>query len=158
MLSEWKWRKCEQALLFIAMHYWGDTSSEVKGRWGLLLPPCLLITVVQQPETSSPPFWLNNSSEGVTSGCAQPPSLTAPVLCHDPALWSPPNGSGGDSLPLMLRYSQLLIHPPLTSISVLLGAPRCSVLLQSHLQSPSNVDLAIAAGDTIYHIGLLTKR
>ena len=29
-------------LLFIAMHYWGYTSLEVKGRWGLLLPPCLL--------------------------------------------------------------------------------------------------------------------
>ena len=34
----------------------GYTSFEVKGRWGLFLPSCPLITVVQQPETSSPPF------------------------------------------------------------------------------------------------------
>ena len=33
-----KERRCEQTLLFIAMHYWGYTSLEVKGRWGLLLP------------------------------------------------------------------------------------------------------------------------
>ena len=50
-----KVKKCEQTLPFIAAHYWGYTSFEVKGRWGLLLPPCLLITVVQQPVTSSPP-------------------------------------------------------------------------------------------------------
>ena len=33
-----------------------------------------------------------------------PPSPTAPVLCHAPALWSPSSGSGGD-LPRMLHYS-----------------------------------------------------
>ena len=42
-----KAKKCEQMLLFIAMHYWGYTSPEVKGQWGLLFPPCLLITAVQ---------------------------------------------------------------------------------------------------------------
>ena len=41
--------------LFIARHYRGYTSLEIKCRWGLLLHPCLLITVVQQPGTSSPP-------------------------------------------------------------------------------------------------------
>ena len=44
-----KWKKCETTLLFITMHYWGYTSLEVNGLWGLLLPPCLLITAVQQP-------------------------------------------------------------------------------------------------------------
>ena len=54
--SGWKWRRCKQTLLFIATHYTTEnTSLEVKGRWGLLLPPCLLITAVQQPGTSSPP-------------------------------------------------------------------------------------------------------
>ena len=49
------------ALLFIAMHYRGYTSLEVKGRWGLLLPPCLLIAAVQQPGTYSPPSRLKHS-------------------------------------------------------------------------------------------------
>ena len=33
----------------------------------------------------------------VSSGCAVPPSPTAPVLCHGPALWSPPSQLDGDS-------------------------------------------------------------
>ena len=41
-----KVKKCKQTLLFIAMHYWGCTSLEVKGWWGLLLPPCFLITAI----------------------------------------------------------------------------------------------------------------
>ena len=52
--------------------------------------------------------------------------------------------------PCMLRYSQLLDHPPLAGILV---------FLQYRLQSPfglSDVDLATAAGDTIYR--LFTKR
>ena len=51
----------------------------------------------------------------------------------------------------MLRYSCLLCHSPLTGILV---------FLQSCLQSSfglSDVDLTTAAGDMIYHIGLLTK-
>ena len=60
-----KWKKCEQMLLFMAMDYRGYTSLEVKGRWGLFLPPCLLITAVQQPGTSSPPSRLKRSSTGV---------------------------------------------------------------------------------------------
>ena len=51
------WKKCEQTLLFIAMHYQGCTSLEVIGWWGLLLPPCLLIMAVQQPGTSNPSSW-----------------------------------------------------------------------------------------------------
>ena len=39
-----KVKKCKQTFLFIAMHYWGYTLLEVKGRSGLLLPSCLLIT------------------------------------------------------------------------------------------------------------------
>ena len=60
-----KVKRCKQTLLFTVMHYWGYTSLEVKGRWQLLLPPCLLITVVQQPRTSSPPSQLKCS---VSSG------------------------------------------------------------------------------------------
>ena len=55
-------------------------------------------------------------------------------------------------LPCMFRYSWLLHHPPLAGISV---------FLQPRLQSPfglSDVDLAAAAGDTIYNIGLFTRR
>ena len=32
--SGWKWKKCKLMLLFIAMHYWGYTSLEIKGWWG----------------------------------------------------------------------------------------------------------------------------
>ena len=60
-----KWRRCKQTLLFIAIHYWGYTSLKVKGWWGLLLPPCILITAIQHPGTSSPPSRLKRSSEGV---------------------------------------------------------------------------------------------
>ena len=77
-------------------------------------------------------------------------NTTAPVLCHGPALWFPSSGSGGDSPTLALLH---LISP--SSLAAI------SMFLQSCLQSPSglpNVDLAAAAGDTIYHIGLLTKR
>ena len=44
-------------------------SLEVKGWLGLLLPPCLLITAVQQPGTSSPPSQLKRSSTGVIWMC-----------------------------------------------------------------------------------------
>ena len=78
-----KVKRCEQTLLFIAMHYWGYTSLEVKGLCGLLLPPFLLITVVQQPKTSSPLSRLKCSSEGViwtssftNSSCPLPRSST----------------------------------------------------------------------------------
>ena len=64
-----KVKRCEQTLLFVAMHYWGYTSLEVRGRWGLFLPPCLLITAIQQPGTSSPPSRLKRSSEGVIWMC-----------------------------------------------------------------------------------------
>ena len=50
-----KVKRCEQMLLFIAMHYWGCMPLEVKGWWGLLLPSCLLIAAVQQLGSSSPP-------------------------------------------------------------------------------------------------------
>ena len=48
-------KKWEQTFPFIAIHYGVYTSLEVKGQWGLLLTAYLLITVVQQPVTSSPP-------------------------------------------------------------------------------------------------------
>ena len=74
-----KVKKCEQTLLFIAMHYWGYMSLDVKGQWWLRFPLCLLITVVQQPGTSSPPSWLSASLK-VSYGCAGPLSPTAPVV------------------------------------------------------------------------------
>jgi len=67
--SGWKRKKCETTSLFIAMHYQEYTSLEVKGRWGLLLPPCLLITAVQQPGNFSPPSRLKRSSTGVIWMC-----------------------------------------------------------------------------------------
>ena len=56
---------------FWGVHFYHDryASLEVKGRWGLLLPPCLLITAVQQPGTSSPPSRLKRSSTGVIWMC-----------------------------------------------------------------------------------------
>ena len=63
-----KWKKCEQTLLII-VHYWGYTSLEVKGWWGLLFPYCLHNTAVQQPGTSSPPSWLKRSSKGIIWVC-----------------------------------------------------------------------------------------
>ena len=54
-------------------------------------------------------------------------------------------------LPRVLHYSRLLRHPPLAGILM---------FLQSCLQSPSglpDVDLA-SSRDTIYYIGLLSKR
>ena len=64
-----KWNKCEQTLLFIAIYYWGYTSLEIKGWWGLLLPPCLLIIAIQQPGTGSPPYQLKCSSVGIIRMC-----------------------------------------------------------------------------------------
>ena len=77
-----KWKKCEQMLPFIAMHYWGYTSLEVKRQWGLLLPPCLLITV-QQPGTSSPPSSFKRSSAGIIWMCR-----TSFTSSSCPLLWS----------------------------------------------------------------------
>ena len=64
-----KVKRCKQTLLFIVMHYWRYTLLEVKGRWGLLLPPCHLITVINKPGTFSPPFRLKLSFEGVLWMC-----------------------------------------------------------------------------------------
>ena len=161
-----KVKRCEQTLLFIPMHYWGYTSLEdwgytsledwgytsleVKGRWGLLPFPCLLITMVQQPGTSSPPSRLKHSSEGVIWMCrASFTNSSCPLPCSSTGFLPVDRIV---ILPCMLHYSWLLHHHPLTGITV---------FLQSCLQSPSglpNVDLAAAAGDTLYHIGLLTKR
>ena len=123
------------------------TSLEVKGRWGLLLPPCLLITAVQQPGASSPPSRLKRSSTGVIWMCKA--SFTNNS-------WSSAMVQYGGLLPVdqvvvlpcVFRYSWLLHHPPLAGISV---------FFQPHLQSPfglSNVDLAAAAGYCTYVIGI----
>ena len=44
-------------------------------------------------------FQSSISVEAVSYGYAGPLSPTAPVLCHGPALWSPPSGSGGGDSP-----------------------------------------------------------
>ena len=58
-----------QTLLLIAMHYWGTCHwrSKVSNNWSS--HSSLLITVVQQPGTSSPPSQLKHSSEGVNWMC-----------------------------------------------------------------------------------------
>ena len=83
----------ENNLLTFRLHYWGYTTLEVKGQWGFLLPPCLLITAVKLPVL----HLVSSILFRVSSACAGRPSLTAPVLCHGPELWSPPSGYGGDS-------------------------------------------------------------
>ena len=55
-----------QTLLFMPcttedMHHWRSQVSKDCSS----IDPCLLITAVQQPETSSPPFQLKRSSEGI---------------------------------------------------------------------------------------------
>lgn len=78
---------------------------------------------------------------------AEPPSPTAHFLCHGPVRWPPPSESGCGS-PTLLRYSKLLHHPLLASILV------------SRLHALSalpDVDLAAAAGNMIYNIGLLQE-
>ena len=73
--------------IFIATHYWGYTSLEVKVNkdysW-------LLIKGVQKPGTSSPPYSVEVLLWGVSSGCAGRPSPTAPFLCHGQAPLSSP--------------------------------------------------------------------
>ena len=90
-----KWKKCEQMLPFIAMHYWGYTSLEVKGQWGLLPLP------VSSPQCSNqglPVLHLGLSAHRrVSSGCAGPLSPAVPVLCYGPVRWSPPSELGGGS-------------------------------------------------------------
>ena len=113
-----KVKEVQTMLLFIAMHYQGYTSLEVKGQWGLLLPPCLLITAVQQPGTSV--FHLGWSAPPqVSSGCAGSPSPTTPVLCHGPVQWSPPSGLSGAHAPLQLisPSSPSCRHPSVPSVS-----------------------------------------
>ena len=80
--------------------------------------------------------------EALSSGCAGPPSPTAPVLCCGPALWSPPSRSDGDSP----------THAPLQLTSPSSPSRRHPMFLQSCLQFPfglTSIDLATAAGDTI---------
>ena len=140
-----KVKRCEQTLLFIAMHYWGYMSLEVKCRWGLLLPAS---TSQRSSNQGLPVLHLGWSAPlRMSSGCAGPPSPTAPVLCHGPALWGPPSGSDGDS-PM---HASLQLTSPSSPSRRHLSVP----LLSSGLPY---IDLAAAAGDTIYHIGLLTKR
>ena len=92
-----KVKRCKQTLLFIAMQYSGYMSLEVIGRWWLL-PPCLLITVVQQLQELQSSISVEVVLWGCNlDDCPGPPSPTVPVLCHGLALWSPPSRSGGDS-------------------------------------------------------------
>ena len=123
------------------MHYWGYTLLEVKGQWGYLLPPCLLIAPVQQLRTSSPPSQLKHSSENVIWMC-KPPSPTAPVFSHGLALWSPPSGSvGGSPMHAPLQPTS----PSFPSLAGIL------VFLQSRFQSLLDVDLAAPAAAGVQH-------
>ena len=88
-------------------------------------PPCLFITVVQQPRI--PVLLLNWSATlRVSSGCAGPPSPMASVLCCGPGLWSPPSGlSGGSPMHGLLLPSSCI---PFSQASL------CSFNLVSSLQ------------------------
>ena len=140
--------KCETTLLFIAMHYTEDTRhwrSKV-GEDCSSLPASSSQQSMQQPGTSSPPSRLKRSSPQVSSGCARPPSPTTPVLCHCPVWWSPPSYWIG------WWCSHACSATADFSIIPLSQASRCSFSLVS-MQSPfglSDVDLAAAAGDTIW--------
>ena len=119
----------------IAMHYWGYMSLEVKGRWGLLLPPCLLITAVKQPGTSSPLSQLKHSFTNISF----PLSWSSTVVSSQWIRWWFPT------------HALLQLTSPSPPSRRHLSVPSVSSGLP-------NVDLAAAAGDTIYHIRLLTKR
>ena len=85
-----KVKKCEQTLLFVAMHYWGmrHWRSKVNGN-------CSPSSSQQSINQGLPVLHLSWSTPlRVSSGCAGPPSPTAPVLCRGPALPSPPSRSG----------------------------------------------------------------
>ena len=74
------------------------------------------------------------------TGCARPPSLTAPVLCHGPVGWSLPSGSGGGS-PM---HALLLHHPPLAVISIVpLSQSSPSSPSRSHLHRPPLAAISI---------------
>ena len=125
----------------------------------MLLPPCLLITAVQQPGTSSPPSRLKHSSECVIWMCyLQSPSglpdvdlATGDTIYHiglltkrylgkqsnvvyripyGPALWSPPSGSDGDT-PM---HAPLQLTSPSSPSRRHLGVP--SVLSPVSVWSP----------------------
>ena len=76
---------CEQTLLFIALSYIEDTH-----HWGSKVgKDCssLPVSSSQQSSKQGLPF-LHLSWSGplrISSGCAGPPTPTAPVLCHGPA-------------------------------------------------------------------------
>ena len=125
-----------QTLLFVAMHYRGITSLEVKGRWGLLL----LASSSQQSSNQglpilhldwSIPLW-------VSSGCAGPPSPTAPVLYHGLVRWSPPIG---------WWFSHACSCTAEFSISPLSQASQCSFSLISNLRlvSPNKDKSSLSA-------------
>ena len=113
-------------------------SLEVKGQYGLLFPSCLLITVVQQPGTSSLPSLLKCSSEGVIwmcSACVLHQYLLFSAMVHHCGLHPVDNG----------WWFPTYIYAPLQPISMSspsgTGIP---VFLLFRLQSPSgipNVDL-----------------
>ena len=105
----------------------------------MLLPPCLLITLVQQPGTSSPPSWLKHSFVGIIWMCRASFTNSSCPLPWSSTVVSFPWFSHACSTTAM----QLLHHPPL---------PDISVFFQFRLQSQfglSDVDLAATAGDTL---------
>ena len=98
--------KCEQTLLFIAMHYRGIdryTSLEVKDRWVSLFP-----FVLPHYSYVSSNQWLSflhlsQSAPQKISGFARPSSPAVPAHSHDPALRSPHSGQD-DKAHLFLLY------------------------------------------------------
>ena len=111
-----KW-KCMWTNTAIYSHSLPSTSLEVKGRWGLLLPHCLLVTVVLQPGT----FQSSISVEALLWRChldVQSQQLLPYAMVQHcgllPVNWV--------VLCCMLHYSWLFHHPPLTDILVFSSA------------------------------------
>ena len=134
-----KVKKCETNTTLYSMHYWGYASLEVKGWWALLLPPL-------PPHHSGPAtrdFHSSISVEVLLWGC----NLNVQGLLHQQLLSSVMIQYSGflpvDGvvvLPCMVH--RLLHHYPLASV------PSASSLV--FVWSVPDVDLAAAAGDTIY--------
>ena len=120
----------------------GQRSVRIAPPPGLLLPPCLLITAVQQLGPSS---WLIHSSEqGViwmcrayftNSSCLLPWSCTV-VSSQWIGWW----------------FSHAC---SITADFIIISSPRYPGV--PSVSSPFSVDLTTAAGDRIYHIGLFTR-
>ena len=145
-------------LLFIAMY------SEDTRHWR---------SKVSEDCSSLPPHHSRSSSQGlpvlhpgwsaslrVSSGCAGPPSSTAPVLFHGPALWSPPSLFKTFLISLEKPVSIYGRHTTLPHLLVrfylMAGAPASieCFLWPEHYTAKSLTDIHWSQAVTIYEGGI----